>query len=221
MLYLHGVLAEGLPEAQAGWEALAPLRCLCFLSVSGNRLTELPAPVAALTQLRALHLEDNALAGLPPTPLWAGLRELVVDWPAALHGAGALAGATALTRLVLTPWRETDGGLDPTADEEEDAVAGEALLGALAALPALRLVQDVFERGVGCFLTPGMAHVMWRLSGRRPGLRLASLPDSNVGWTMSRLVAGLAHNRALAVLAADGIEGLTLQGDAAEEDERQ
>ena len=48
VLYLH----NALDVAPADWEALRPLARLAFLSISGNRLHELPPAVAAMPQLQ-------------------------------------------------------------------------------------------------------------------------------------------------------------------------
>lgn len=92
---------------------------------------------------QALHLEDNELVGpLPLGPFLRSLRELLLDWQAALDSPPALATATRLSRLVLSGHRavdlHADGGLTV-----RPAAAAEPLLAALAAMPSLALVEDV------------------------------------------------------------------------------
>ncbi|EFN58226.1 hypothetical protein CHLNCDRAFT_142110 [Chlorella variabilis] len=194
--YLHGVLDEGASGEQlASWQALGPLRRLQFLSISRNALQSLPPAVAALPGLRGLHLEENGLLELPAgAPCWGDLRELVVDWHAALGSPAALRGATRLTRLVLN----VDSPEEPTG-YVGPSEAGEHLLQALAALPGLRLVEEV-RRGWRHDIDPDVAHVMWHLGRRCPDAQLGRLNGTNVGWTLSRLLAGLEHNKGLSLL---------------------
>lgn len=92
---------------------------------------------------QGLHIEDNELAGpLPLAPFLLSLRELLLDWQAALDSPPALAAATRLSRLVLNGHRavdlHADGGLTV-----RPAAAAEPLLAALAAMPTLRRVDDI------------------------------------------------------------------------------
>jgi hypothetical protein len=57
VLYLHNAFVHApgqapLDVAPTDWEALRPLARLAFLSISGNRLHELPPAVAAMPQLQ-------------------------------------------------------------------------------------------------------------------------------------------------------------------------
>lgn len=134
--------------------------------------------------LQGLHLEDNELAGgLPHAPCLAGLRELLLDWQAALDSAAPLRGATALTRLVLSGHRAVDL-VGERRLAIRPAAAAEPLLAALAALPALRAVEDVLVGGEDVVTAP-VAAVMWQLGGRCPHLRVGLLQDANVGMTLA------------------------------------
>lgn len=53
LLYLHNAFNRNVRVPLAAWSALAPLRRLVFLSISGNQLQQLPPCVAGLTQLQA------------------------------------------------------------------------------------------------------------------------------------------------------------------------
>ena len=53
ILYLHRCFAAHPLAPPAGdWAALRPLRRLAFLSISGNKLPELPAVVRGMSQLQ-------------------------------------------------------------------------------------------------------------------------------------------------------------------------
>lgn len=52
VLYLHDMLHRTAPVAAGDWDALHPLRRLAFLSISCNRLAQLPPAVADMSQLR-------------------------------------------------------------------------------------------------------------------------------------------------------------------------
>lgn len=81
---------------------------------------------------------------LPAGPYISSLRELLLGWHMALASPAALRAATRLSRLVL--WRTAlqeepqDPGIDMSAE------AGEALVEALAAMPALRRMDDDMKR---------------------------------------------------------------------------
>lgn len=99
-------------------------------------------PPASL--LQALHVEENELeAGLPLGPMLSSLRELLLDWQAALDSPAALRAATRLSRLALSCHRAVDEGPGPGLTVRP-AEAAEPLLAALASMPALRCVDDVF-----------------------------------------------------------------------------
>lgn len=140
---------------------------------------------------QGLHVEDNELAGgLPPAPCLAGLRELLLDWQAALDSAAALRSAIALSRLVLSGHR----AVDPVGERRlaiRPTAAAEPLLATLAALPALRRVEDVFV-GREDVVTAPVAAVMWQLGARCPHLALGLLQDGNVGMGLADLEEGEA-----------------------------
>lgn len=97
----------------------------------------------SLPLLQGLHIEDNELAGpLPLAPYLRTLRELLLDWQAALDSPEALRAATSLSRLVLSGHRAVDLHADGTLTVRP-ARDAEPLLAALAAMPALRLVEDI------------------------------------------------------------------------------
>lgn len=92
---------------------------------------------------QGLHIEDNDLASpLPLAPYLRTLQELLLDWQAALDSPEALRAATSLSRLVLSGHRAVDLHPDGTLTVRP-AKDAEPLLAALAAMPALRLVEDI------------------------------------------------------------------------------
>lgn len=182
LLYLHNAFNRNVRVPLAAWSALAPLRRLVFLSISGNQLQQLPPCVAGLTQLQCLHVEENEFeAGLPLHPYLRNLRELVMDWQAALDSPTSLQAATALSRLVLCNHRAVDEGPGPGLTVRS-AEAAEPLLSVLSVMPALRAVEDVF--GEEESVTAPVARVMWQLGRRCPHLQLKMLPSTDVGWTL-------------------------------------
>lgn len=141
--------------------------------------------------LQGLHLEDNELAGgLPHAPCLAGLRELLLDWQTALDSASALRAATALTSLILSGHRAVDL-VGERRLAIRPAAAAEPLLATLAALPALRRVEDVFVGGEDVVTAP-VAAVMWQLGGRCPHLRVGLLQDTHVGMSLADVERGAA-----------------------------
>ena len=156
-------------------------------------------PCHAWPGLQALHLEDNSFEELPAGPYLARLEELVLDWGCALGSPAALRSASHLSRLVLQQFRHNlpDLGLAVALALPDEA--GGALLEALAAMPALRLVEDVFQRGAVHLVPLPVATVMWGLGRRCPHVRLGMVPLSEVGWVLSSLLPELPHNVGLAV----------------------
>ena len=151
-------------------------------------------PHPTLPSPQALHCEENKLPSLPAAPYLSSLRELLVDWPTLMAAPAFLRGATQLTRLILNryqpPWVPPGG-----------PGAGEALLAELAALPALRRVDDVLEEGASTYtVTVEMAHVMWQLGKRCPYLQFEQPRSKNLGWTLTSLVAELPHNAGTTML---------------------
>ncbi|PRW33171.1 small GTP-binding [Chlorella sorokiniana] len=185
ILYLHNAFSPNYMPPEAAWDALRPLTALRFLAVSGNSLPALPPAVVQMSHLLALHCEQNSFAALPPGPYLCSLRELLLGWHMALASPAALQAATRLTRLVL--WRTSlqDGPMDPSLDLP--AVAGEPLVNALAAMPALRRVDDSMKHPGAYLLWPAVAQVMWRVGQRCPHLQLGVLQRKSIGWGMSRL----------------------------------
>lgn len=133
--------------------------------------------------LQGLHLEDNDLeGGLPLAPYLLGLRELLVDWQTALDSPDALRAAPALTRLILSGHRAVDlleGGRLRVRRGE----AADPLLAALAAMPSLRRVDDVF--GLEDVVTAPVASAMWRMGRALPHVQLGEVRDGNVGWSLA------------------------------------
>ncbi|KAL4443597.1 hypothetical protein ABPG75_011334 [Micractinium tetrahymenae] len=202
ILYLHNTFADAADLAPVDWEPLRALRHLVFLSISGNSLHHVPTVVLGLTQLRGLHLEDNLITRLPAgAPVLAGLRELLLDWRAALGSPASLAGAAALTRLILNDHLALE--LGPGA--HPGAVG--ALLRTLGALSALRRIDDVVPEGMVTSISTAVAHAMWQLGRACPHVELGTMAATNAGWTLSSLVAGLPHNDGLALLVPAGVEG--------------
>ncbi|EFN58645.1 hypothetical protein CHLNCDRAFT_140893 [Chlorella variabilis] len=185
ILYLHNAFNRHVRIQPGDWQALAPLTRLAFLSISGNRLAALPPCVAAMSQLQALHVEENELeAGLPLGPMLSSLRELLLDWQAALDSPAALRAATRLSRLALSCHRAVDEGPGPGLTVRP-AEAAEPLLAALASMPALRCVDDVF--GEEDTVTAPVARVMWQLGRRCPRVELRTLSTTDIGWGMAEL----------------------------------
>lgn len=93
---------------------------------------------------QALHCEQNRFSALPLGPYLCSLRELLLGWHTALGSTAALRAATRLSRLVL--WRTSlqEAPADPEIDLP--AEAGESFVEALAAMPALRRVDDDMKR---------------------------------------------------------------------------
>lgn len=130
-------------------------------------LLQLPTLLASTPSLppyqpQALHCEQNRFGVLPVGPYLCGLRELLLGWDQALRSPAALHAATRLSRLVL--WRTSlqDVPMDPVIDLP--AEAGEALVETLAAMPALRRVDDNMKHpGTGwaglCMVLQGQAQL--------------------------------------------------------------
>ncbi|PRW39121.1 adenylate cyclase [Chlorella sorokiniana] len=196
VLYLHNAWHRSAALIPSDWDALQPLATsLRFLSISGNRLEALPFAVLGMPRLLGLHVEDNDLAGpLPLAPYLRTLRELLLDWQAALDSHEALRAATSLSRLVLSGHRAVDLHPDGTLTVRP-AQSAEPLLAALAAMPALRLVEDI--QGEEDVVTAPVAHAMWQM-GRRlgPQVALGAAKDSNLGWTLTEVEAAEAAEAA-------------------------
>lgn len=185
-----------LPRLRSSEQRTVSLR-LAALALDGcpGEDKELP-PGCCTSSLQALHCEQNALTSLPIGPYLFGLRELLLDWSTALQSPVALRAATQLSRLMLhAKFDVFDDEPNEEAYRPVPAGSGAALLDALASMPALRCVDDVFEGDSGQHVvTAEAASVMWQLGRRCPHLELG-LPDScNVGWTLATLVAELPHN---------------------------
>lgn len=146
-----------------------------------------PAPPPA-PPLQALHIEGNFISELPVGPYLGSLQELLLDWHTALASTAALRAATQLSRLVLHPWSQDATAAPP------DAAAGEALLEALASMPALQLVEEVLPPTSSSAVCAGQAAVMWQLGRRCPHLRLGVREDSYVGWTLCCLIAEMPQS---------------------------
>jgi hypothetical protein len=200
ILYLHKIVGgDVLPPPPEVWEPLRACTALAFLSISGNGLEALPPAVADMAHLRALHCEENDIVALPVAPYLSNLRELLADWRTLLAAPDFLRSAAQLSRLILHRFQPSlAGGAIHLA---QPPGAGPALLAALAALPSLRRVDDVYEEGNSTHLvTAEMAHVMWQLGQRCPHLELTQPRSTNLGWTLSSLVAELPHNAGTAML---------------------
>ena len=175
-----------------------------FSAAPGPRLLQTCCiPCCLVPFPQALHCEENNLPSLPAAPYLSSLRELLVDWRTLMAAPAFLRAATQLTRLILNrfvPAVPPAGGQGPLGPP---AGAGEALLAELAAMPALQRVDEVYEEGPSTHLvTADMAHVMWQLGKRCPHLQFEQPRSTNLGWTLSSLVAELPHNAGTAVLDA-------------------
>ena len=199
----------GMTHLQAGWGAVVGFMRLAQPLLAGGRLAAAPSPAPALRTRphlpQALHCEENDLAALPACPCLSNLRELLLDWRTAMASPAALQAATRLTRLILSKYQPAvppGGGAGVLAQQlAQQPGAADALLAALAALPALRWVDDVFEEGATHLVTAEQARVMWQLGRRCPRLQLGQPRSTNLGWTLSSLVAELPHNAGTALLA--------------------
>lgn len=144
--------------------------------------------------LQALHIEENSIQALPAGAYLGGLRELLLDWHTALGSAAALRAATQLSRLVLGPWVQVDDTTRPPG-----AAVGEQLLAALAAMPALRLVEEAFSEA-RCARPRRSPCGSWGGAARTCTTCLCMLEDGNVGWTLSAMVAGMPQNAGMRLI---------------------
>lgn len=174
VLYLHACFAaEGAPPVpqmqQEFATALGPLRKLLMLSISGNALRELPAAVAALPRLKALHLEGNAELRLTAGPYLESLEELNIDYPTLFGSHALLSSAAALSTLFLSG-AHTVGS---------DAASAEAVARSLAACPCLRTLHDYLPDGRVTSLSAGVAQLLLLLPTACPVL-YATVGDDDV-----------------------------------------
>ena len=116
-------------------------------------------------------------------PYLLGLRELLVDWQTALDSPDALGAPRPRSpRLILSGHRAVDlleGGRLRVRRGE----AADPLLAALAAMPSLRRVDDVF--GLEDVVTAPVASAMWRMGRALPHVQLGEVRDGNVGWSLA------------------------------------
>lgn len=173
----------------------SPCSCCCLL-LCGWRLTLPGAPAlqaariaarhpqafahpSARTALQGLHIEDNPLARrLAPHPCFFNLLELLLDWKDALSAYDALRACTRLTRLTLT--NHAVYGTTATGSVPLPAAFGDRLLGALAAMPSLRLIEDVVDPSCLDLLVPAVARCMWQLGRVCPHVRLEQITSTFV-----------------------------------------
>lgn len=142
------------------------------------------------------------MAALLDCPCLSSLRELLLDWRTAMASPAALRCAAQLSRLILSRYQPAV----PPADIQELLARrpdADALLDALAALPALRRLDDVYEEGNTHLVTAEQARVMWQLGRCCPRVQLAQPRSTNLGWTLSSLVAELPHNAGTAMLDSE------------------
>ncbi len=188
------LLPAGQPR-QTSWQAHTLSASL--LPACAYLALPLVHPCRCSLPRQALHCEENNFAALPVAPYLTNLRELLVDWRTLLASPGFLGSATQLSRLVLQRFQSL---VPPVPGGGAGFIthplgAGEALLAALAAMPSLQRVDDVYEAGNQThWVTGDMAHVMWQLGRRCPHLQLGQPRSTNLGWTLSTLVAELPHN---------------------------
>ena len=138
-------------------------------------------------QPQALHCEQNRFGVLPVGPYLCGLRELLLGWDQALRSPAALHAAARLSRLVL--WRTAlhDAPMDPVIDLPVEA--GEALVETLAAMPALRRVDDNMKH-------PGtFVHGLCMGAGLCMGLQgqAQRLPAGKLHFAMLHVLRVVAH----------------------------
>lgn len=95
-----GVDTSGVVRAAAVDFGCMPL--LRELSLAGEKLTQLPAGLAGLSQLSVLDLSYNRLTALPPGPYLGRLRALSLAANPLLRLPAALEAATALEALDVT-----------------------------------------------------------------------------------------------------------------------
>jgi hypothetical protein len=148
---------------------------------------------SCFSALQGLHIEDSELVGgLPVAPFLSSLRLLLLDWQAALDSPQALRAATRLTCLQLANHRAVEEGPGPLL-VVQPAEAGEPLLAALAAMPALRCIEDFFGGfGHSCMLAwlRRCSCVLLRLAwlathaGTRPCLGLACTKTARLRVTL-------------------------------------
>lgn len=144
---------------------------------------------------QALHLEENEISELPVAPYLGGLRELLLDWKAAICAPHALRSATSLSRLILNDHCVTAEAPPPPPHSVRVPPAGaaaEGLAAALRALPTLRLVQDVLPPQDYLVITAPVARAMWELGRSCPHLEIGYLEGTYVGWTLADVDASLA-----------------------------
>jgi hypothetical protein len=129
------------------------------------------------------------------------LRELVLDWETALFSIAALSHATRLSRLVLDlPTDDTVILVNIILMEMQPGAGFKEQLVQLATMHGLRLVQFTSTGLVGTRLQRSL-NTLWReLAIRSPKLVVEQVPDTNVGWTLNRLLPKLPHNHALMLL---------------------
>eukprot|EP00887_Chlorella_sp_A99_P005088 scaffold25.g5088.t1 len=200
LLSLHGALYAYSAHAQAALMdslgALSGLGALESLSLAACSLPALPPAVAAMTQLRALHVEANSWAELPPGPYLERLRLLSTDWRSLFASCRLLAAAPRLHTLCLSrplPARAPrgdrgGGGCGAAAAEAAEAPAPRtspsAVLACVGAMPALRRVLVAVSEDAACTAAAAqndepehsvdVARVMLGLSRCKPGAALAA-----------------------------------------------
>ena len=174
--------------------------------------TALPwfASLPSNAHMQGLHIEDNPFAQrLPPAPCLLNLVELLLDWKDALRSPDALRACTRLSRLSLhnhAVWAVTVAGQHCGLGADW----GGPLLEALAALPALQLLEDVVNPQRPDALAPAVARCMWEAGRRCPRARLAQATSTYVSCAIGRwaalplpvLSAAAAAAAAVAALAA-------------------
>ena len=127
------------------------------------------------TGSQGLHIEDNLLAqGLASLPCLANLVELLLDWKDALRDPAALRACTRLTRLSLHNHGVFMGAVGLPA------LWGDHLLDTLAAMPSLRLLEDVVNSQKRDLLVPAVARCMWEAGRHCPNLRLEQIHSTYV-----------------------------------------
>lgn len=114
--------------------AASSLRCLEDLFIDGYSVEAVPEPIRQLTTLRSLVIDSTKIQGLAPGSYLAGLTELHLSRLDCIAGLPpSLAAATSLRSAIVGRLQRA-----PRLPADQQL---------LAALPRLRLVRDLDERG--------------------------------------------------------------------------
>ncbi|GAB4822477.1 hypothetical protein N2152v2_009523 [Parachlorella kessleri] len=185
VLYLHSVLAEDADRDVQSLERqfqamLSPMQRLAILSVSGNRLQELPTAVAGLPNLRALYLEGNRLRLPPCCTCLSGLEELSLDWGTLLSSHAQLAtSGSRLSRLYLSG--------SHSLGRQGIACPPLEVARSLAACPRLDHLVDVLPEGSVPGLDIEVARLMYALPTACPRLHISATESEGYGYGLESM----------------------------------